>query len=227
MRFVWQMDADGRLTIDTEEFVTAIGPQATATLGRPWREIATELNLDADGQIERAIASRDTWSGITRRVSGRRHRAASAGRTVRAFRCSTASATYSATVALASAAMPHSSTRWWPHETRNIRGSQSLKSKSPSLKSPNSRRLSLTHRSWRNPGSNHVPNRRCSARNALLCPWCRRSRTSCRSEHPVPAEKGPSLTPVERKTFNELGSTLSARLREAHNRANNPITTRT
>jgi PAS domain S-box-containing protein len=39
----------------------------------------------------------------------------------------------------------------------------------------------------------------------------------------TPNEKAPSLTPVERKTFNELGSTLSARLREAHNRANNPV----
>ena len=65
LRFVWQMDADGRLTIGTEEFATAIGPQAAATLSRPWREIATDLNLDTDGQIERAIASRDTWSDIT------------------------------------------------------------------------------------------------------------------------------------------------------------------
>ena len=65
LRFVWQMDANGRLTIGTEEFATAIGPQAAATLSRPWREIATDLNLDTNGQIERAIASRDTWSNIT------------------------------------------------------------------------------------------------------------------------------------------------------------------
>jgi PAS domain S-box-containing protein len=63
MRFVWQMDADGRLTIDSDEFVALIGPQSVAMLGRPWREIATEL--DPDGQIVRAIASHDTWSGIT------------------------------------------------------------------------------------------------------------------------------------------------------------------
>jgi PAS domain S-box-containing protein len=43
-----------------------------------------------------------------------------------------------------------------------------------------------------------------------------------RGSTPAPAEKPPSLTPVERKTFNELGSTLSARLREAHQRASNP-----
>ena len=65
LRFVWQMDADGRVTLGTEEFVKLIGPQSTATLGRPWRDVAAELKLDAEGQIERAIASRDTWSNIT------------------------------------------------------------------------------------------------------------------------------------------------------------------
>lgn len=64
LRFVWQMDVEGRLALDTREFVALIGPQSAATLARPWREIATELNLDAGGQIERAIASHDTWSGI-------------------------------------------------------------------------------------------------------------------------------------------------------------------
>jgi PAS domain S-box-containing protein len=65
MRFVWQMDAEGRLTIDSDEFVALLGPRSVATLGRPWREIAAELDLDPEGQIVRAIASHDTWSGIT------------------------------------------------------------------------------------------------------------------------------------------------------------------
>src|SRR5262249_19612921 len=34
-------------------------------LGRPWREIAAALALDPTDQVGRAIASRETWSGIT------------------------------------------------------------------------------------------------------------------------------------------------------------------
>jgi PAS domain S-box-containing protein len=64
LRFVWQMDADGRLTLGTNEFAAVVGPKSAATLGRPWREIAAELNLDPEGRVERAIASHDTWSGI-------------------------------------------------------------------------------------------------------------------------------------------------------------------
>jgi hypothetical protein len=64
LRFVWQMDADGGLRFDSDEFVTVIGPQSAKLLSRPWREVAAELALDPQGQILRAIASRDTWSGI-------------------------------------------------------------------------------------------------------------------------------------------------------------------
>jgi PAS domain S-box-containing protein len=65
LRFVWQMDVDGRLTIDSEEFITLLGPRTAAELGRAWTEIAAALKLDAEGQIVRAIAARDTFSGIT------------------------------------------------------------------------------------------------------------------------------------------------------------------
>jgi PAS domain S-box-containing protein len=65
LRFVWQMDAEDRFTIGSAEFIELIGPRSAAVLGRPWNEIAAELGLDPDGQIARAIASRDTWSGLT------------------------------------------------------------------------------------------------------------------------------------------------------------------
>ena len=65
LRFVWQMDAEGRFTLGSEEFAAVIGPQSAATLRRPWSEIAATLKLDPEGQILRAIASHDTWSGIT------------------------------------------------------------------------------------------------------------------------------------------------------------------
>jgi PAS domain S-box-containing protein len=33
-------------------------------LGRPWAEVAAKLKLDPDGALARALAARDTWSGI-------------------------------------------------------------------------------------------------------------------------------------------------------------------
>jgi signal transduction histidine kinase len=64
LRFVWQMDADGRFVVGSDEFVTLIGPRTMAAFGRKWSEIAAELKLDPDNQIARAIASRETWSGM-------------------------------------------------------------------------------------------------------------------------------------------------------------------
>ena len=65
MRFVWQMDADGRFVIGSDEFIELTGPQTTAAFGRLWSEIAAELKLDPDQQVARALATRETWSGIT------------------------------------------------------------------------------------------------------------------------------------------------------------------
>jgi PAS domain S-box-containing protein len=64
LRFVWHMDADGRFGVGSDEFVELAGPQTTAAFGRPWNDIAAELNLDPNNQIARAVASRETWSGI-------------------------------------------------------------------------------------------------------------------------------------------------------------------
>jgi len=64
LRFVWQMDADGRFIVGSDEFVELVGPRTMAAFGRKWSEIAAELKLDLDNQVSRAIASRETWSGI-------------------------------------------------------------------------------------------------------------------------------------------------------------------
>jgi signal transduction histidine kinase len=64
LRFVWDMDADGRFTIASDEFLQLIGARA-ALLGRQWRDIAAELKLDPADQVAAAVASRETWSGIT------------------------------------------------------------------------------------------------------------------------------------------------------------------
>jgi signal transduction histidine kinase len=64
LRFVWDMDADGRFTVASDEFIQLIGARA-ALLGRRWSEIAAELKLDPQDQVANAVASRETWSGIT------------------------------------------------------------------------------------------------------------------------------------------------------------------
>ncbi|MCX7312396.1 MAG: PAS domain S-box protein [Alphaproteobacteria bacterium] len=65
LRFVWQMDDDGRFTIGSDEFKARIGRHTAAALGQPWSDIASTLGLDPEAQVARALASRDTWSGIT------------------------------------------------------------------------------------------------------------------------------------------------------------------
>jgi PAS domain S-box-containing protein len=64
LRFVWQIDADGRFTLGSDEFAEAMGPRTLALIGRPWREVRSGLALDPDDRVEQAIASRETWSGI-------------------------------------------------------------------------------------------------------------------------------------------------------------------
>jgi PAS domain S-box-containing protein len=65
LRFVWQMDHDGRFTLGSEEFAALAGPRTAAVLGQPWQDIATALGLDPEERVAQAIATRDTWSGIT------------------------------------------------------------------------------------------------------------------------------------------------------------------
>ena len=64
LRFVWQMDADGRFVVGSDEFIALVGPKTTAAFGRTWSEIAAELKLDPDNLIARAVSSHETWSGI-------------------------------------------------------------------------------------------------------------------------------------------------------------------
>jgi PAS domain S-box-containing protein len=65
LRFVWQMDEQERFTLGSDEFTEVIGPRIAVALGRPWQDVAAELGLDPDGAVLRAVASRETWSGIT------------------------------------------------------------------------------------------------------------------------------------------------------------------
>ncbi len=65
LRFLWQMDGDGRFVLGSEEFIRLIGARTAASFGRPWSAIAEDLAIDPDGRVAKALASRDTWAGIT------------------------------------------------------------------------------------------------------------------------------------------------------------------
>ncbi len=65
VRFVFQMDAAGRFTLVSPEFAAVVGSGAAAIVGRLWPEVAALLRLDPAGAVARAIARRDTWSGVT------------------------------------------------------------------------------------------------------------------------------------------------------------------
>ena len=64
LRFVWTMDADERFNLAAPTFAEAMGPRTAEAIGKPWREIAAELGLDAEGRFSNAITARDTFSGI-------------------------------------------------------------------------------------------------------------------------------------------------------------------
>lgn len=64
LRFIWQMDADGRFSLGTDEFTHLIGHRTASGFGRLWSEIATAFALDPEDRVRKAIATRDTFSGI-------------------------------------------------------------------------------------------------------------------------------------------------------------------
>lgn len=65
MRFVWQVNDARRFTLGDGEFQALIGPKTAAALGQPWSEIAKALSMDSEGHVARALASHETWSGIS------------------------------------------------------------------------------------------------------------------------------------------------------------------
>jgi PAS domain S-box-containing protein len=65
LRFMWLSDRDGRFSIGSEQFLKLIGPLTESLVGHPWREIASTFGIDGDARMQNALASRDTFSGIT------------------------------------------------------------------------------------------------------------------------------------------------------------------
>ncbi|HZD62569.1 MAG TPA: PAS domain S-box protein, partial [Xanthobacteraceae bacterium] len=65
LRFVWQMNEGGHFTLSSDEFLALAGARTAAAIGRAWQQVATELALDPGRQVARAVATRETWSGLT------------------------------------------------------------------------------------------------------------------------------------------------------------------
>jgi PAS domain S-box-containing protein len=64
LRFMWQMDDDGRFVLGSDEFTRLIGSRTAAAFGRLWSDMSDALGLDPEGRVAAAIATRGTWSGI-------------------------------------------------------------------------------------------------------------------------------------------------------------------
>src|SRR3954451_14763026 len=60
-----QLDHDDRLTLGSDQSKALIRQRTAAALHLPWGDMAAALGLDPEGQVARAFASRETWSGIT------------------------------------------------------------------------------------------------------------------------------------------------------------------
>jgi PAS domain S-box-containing protein len=65
LRFVWQIDAEQNFSQTSADFARLLGPHTAAMLGLRWNDIADVLMLDPERRVAKAIATRDTWSGIT------------------------------------------------------------------------------------------------------------------------------------------------------------------
>ncbi len=63
-RFTFLMDGEGRFLEIGAGFAALVGPQAADVVGRAWSDVAAESDIDPDGHLAEALASRDTWSDI-------------------------------------------------------------------------------------------------------------------------------------------------------------------
>ena len=63
VRFVWQIDEDGRFSSLSPEFAEVVGPHSADVIGRAFVDVARVYGLDEGGEVQRLLARRDTWSG--------------------------------------------------------------------------------------------------------------------------------------------------------------------
>jgi PAS domain S-box-containing protein len=64
VRFLWQTDAASRVLFVSPGLAQVVGRNAEI-VGEHWQAASDRLRLDPSGRIARALAHRDTWSGLT------------------------------------------------------------------------------------------------------------------------------------------------------------------
>ena len=66
VRFLWEIEPDGRFRSLSAEVDTLFGTgRSAAMIGRRWQEITGNLVHDGDGAVAAALAGGKTWSGVT------------------------------------------------------------------------------------------------------------------------------------------------------------------
>jgi PAS domain S-box-containing protein len=65
LRFVWQTDESGILSLVSPEFAAAVESDVDNLVGRSWLDLATELGFDQEDRLSRVLGRQDTWSGVT------------------------------------------------------------------------------------------------------------------------------------------------------------------
>lgn len=63
--FTFRIDREHRIAEVSPELAALVGPGSAAVAGETWQDVADRLGLDPDGQVSRALARGDTWSGVT------------------------------------------------------------------------------------------------------------------------------------------------------------------
>ena len=220
LRFTWQMDADGHFSLGSDEFSCLIGARTAAGFGRPWRRDRRKLSgsIPPD-RMREAIATRETWSGITLYWpvdgGGRLARRAVGTADLRRERANLQAIAASACAAISTA-------------------SSISPSSAGSSRRRSGRSLSGRHRPAES--STLTPHIRPPARRDGRCSELpdRQPRSPMQFQHqpiwmsavetpqnvvpfrPLGEAKSPALSPVENHAFNELARQLSARLDRRH-----------
>src|SRR3984893_1943035 len=65
LRFLWRMNGEGGFSLDAGEFTRLIGARSAARFERLMSDVAGWSGIDPDGRFVHAVATHDTWSGIT------------------------------------------------------------------------------------------------------------------------------------------------------------------
>ena len=63
VRFVWQIDEEGRFSSLSPDFAATVGPHSADVVGRAFTDVAQVYGFDETGEVARLLERRDTWSG--------------------------------------------------------------------------------------------------------------------------------------------------------------------